>query len=501
MTPEGSKQYSSQAFDRFSGRFASQPDSNYPTHDVIIDGKKGYTGATLAYKTPRTHVNTAPEQYKTEFSVLADPSTGNYYFTETGSIFFCQTETADGITDPGCIADSTTAMIDSGVDYKRTTLWTQNGYIYILDEFIVTDGKNHELDYSARENGANFFYVSYPQSGLTGAETGKQYQPYYNWPELFPASVTGFDGPAIVDLKEKPDLPLGLGSNGGGSLIAYPGPESIDITQPDTSRPYFEVKWMNRALTPDASAKFIRARLTAASNESLASMKATTLEQITEIDPEQTITWNAETEVTTATKKFSANAVSAQGGSITYSVVDAGTTGCTVHPTSGAVSFAAEGECEIEASGARMANVTPTGYGYKAASVSLVFEVGAAVQTCANTLFSKILFKGNATELERADKEQLLKALRKAKKAGCATLKFVGRTAKTSAKKGLEAKRADIAQERAAAVRKTANYYNERYEFGFKFAVAIVKRGDASPVDNTAAEIKAANRADVVGVK
>lgn len=94
-----------------------------------------------------------------------------------------------------------------------------------------------------------------------------------------------------------------------------------------------------------------------------------------------TVTWsptNLTTNMAASPKQITPNAtasVSAGGGSISYAVTSAGTTGCTVNPISGVITFATSGTCQVTASAA----ATPD---YAASSSSaVIFEISKVAQT------------------------------------------------------------------------------------------------------------------------
>lgn len=73
--------------------------------------------------------------------------------------------------------------------------------------------------------------------------------------------------------------------------------------------------------------------------------------QLPEPIPAAELTWDAETNIEASRSPFLPPTLpETNGGAITYSVVDPTTSGCTVNPSTGAITFVAAGDCEIRAS-------------------------------------------------------------------------------------------------------------------------------------------------------
>lgn len=72
--------------------------------------------------------------------------------------------------------------------------------------------------------------------------------------------------------------------------------------------------------------------------------------------PSQTVTWsptNTTAQTTQSSVTPSSSAVTSGNGAISYSVVNAGATGCTIHPTTGVVSYTGVGSCLVRATAAQ----------------------------------------------------------------------------------------------------------------------------------------------------
>ncbi len=116
----------------------------------------------------------------------------------------------------------------------------------------------------------------------------------------------------------------------------------------------------------------------------------------------QAVTWAPTTAITAASNRIftpSTLATSTGPGAISYAVTNAGATGCTVNPTSGAVSYSALGNCEVTATSAA------TSY-YLVAIQAVVFTINPAPQTVTwspttalNTDESPYLVPASATAL------------------------------------------------------------------------------------------------------
>ncbi|MGB4324121.1 MAG: fibronectin type III domain-containing protein, partial [Candidatus Nanopelagicales bacterium] len=88
----------------------------------------------------------------------------------------------------------------------------------------------------------------------------------------------------------------------------------------------------------------------------------------------QTVAWAPTTSITTSTTTPSVLATTDGNGVISYAVTNAGETGCTVDPSTAAVTFTGAGSCQITAS----ATETTT---YTAASTAVTFTVALTPQT------------------------------------------------------------------------------------------------------------------------
>lgn len=88
----------------------------------------------------------------------------------------------------------------------------------------------------------------------------------------------------------------------------------------------------------------------------------------------QTVTWPADTSITTTTPAPSTPATTDGNGTISYAVTSAGTTGCTVNSSTAALTFTGAGSCQITASASETTSFT-------ANSTAVTFTVALTPQT------------------------------------------------------------------------------------------------------------------------
>ncbi len=87
----------------------------------------------------------------------------------------------------------------------------------------------------------------------------------------------------------------------------------------------------------------------------------------------QTFTWSPTTSISFGSGTFTPSAapVSSAGSTISYAVASAGTTGCTVNPSTGAVTYTAAGSCAVTATAAQTAD-------YTSATATVTFSIAEA---------------------------------------------------------------------------------------------------------------------------
>lgn len=105
----------------------------------------------------------------------------------------------------------------------------------------------------------------------------------------------------------------------------------------------------------------------------------------------QTFTWNPTTSISFGSGTFTPSAapVSSAGSTISYAVSSAGTTGCTVNPSTGAVTYTAAGSCSVTATAAQTTD-------YTGATATVTFSIAEAaaaptVTTASTTTTSLLL--------------------------------------------------------------------------------------------------------------
>ena len=139
--------------------------------------------------------------------------------------------------------------------------------------------------------------------------------------------------------------------------------------------------------------------------------------------PAATFSWAPLTKVTTLTKAPSVLATSNSSGAITYAVSNAGTTGCTVNATTGALTFAAAGNCVVTATVASDGTYAET-------SVSVTFAVTKA--NCKAVNLGNVNFAKGSSLLNASSRKQVAAYVTQIVSRGCGAVVLNGRGATTS---------------------------------------------------------------------
>jgi len=375
---------------------------------MLVDGKKVYQAMDINRRFPT--VSLALRQHPVSYTL--DKINGIVTYTETGELSSCSNESAR-IHEVSCKTFAGD-MLDSGVALTRVTVVDLATLRYRFDDtFTSTDGNPHTVTTSYYEgNVSSETYmtdVKLPAevSGATGGvwTDGNAMSSWTN--------VQGFNpGPTTVDFKIRKDDPTAW-DNPVGSVIYTFTPDRIISTRAGRIMTFYD----NRSLNAVTPLHFAAGYTMAASDEELATNKAWLRNWSLMEYPAVDVSWNPEKKVTTDTTSLSSLATAADGASIVYGVEDAGTTGCTIDPVTGAVTFLNDGTCVVDATASKL--------GFRDNRVEVELTVEPALK-CLTPYVGKIEFGKNNAAISAASKKKLARLVALMVKARCGHIALTG---------------------------------------------------------------------------
>ncbi len=282
----------------------------------------------------------------TTLNVSASSDNGLTANDQSGTTFTIKSVTYNGTT-------ITTAGSITGPAGTLTITDLANGYFTFVPSGLVTSPTTVTFTYSLIQTG-----VSSPQSSTTSATVTIYMVGTQSVTWVTPSSLTTAQSPY--------NLPLATTSPGGGAITysvnpAVANPASCSINPTTGLLSFTGTGTCSLIATASATSSYAAA--------------STTVSIVIGLAP-QTISWSPTTSLLLSAGSYTADsgAITSGNGAITYSVTSAGTTGCTIDPNLGTLTYTGTGTCTVKVSAAATSL-------FSAATATYTFSIANSSQT------------------------------------------------------------------------------------------------------------------------
>jgi len=463
-------------------------------YGLEVDGRNAFMGRQL-----RDRYTSLPLALSIPtFSIMYDAGNGDLSITESTKIVRCFNPALNDYWNVNCFKDGANQnAIDTGVSFTRTTHILGDGQTYrIEDSFTSSDSAAHTVTARYIEEPVNTSEVQFPvgstslPGGLVTGYDGKSWIPSTTrWGSTHVVAPAG--EPTVVNIITDYTSAPSVDNPVGSITYAHRPDYFVGRAAQDT---HFFAVYSNRTVDATTPLNVQIAYEMASSQEKHVARAAANLAYVYDnFFPVPDLTWNASTSVLTTTTSLSELASTTSGRPITYSVHDAGTTGCTIDASSGAVAFTGPGTCVLTAS---IASGGEWSYNSRDLLLTVTNPVVAAM--CRSGMDASISFAYGKSALSGAATSKLSRFASAAKKAGCTRITVTGFTAKTTSVIGANRFRRTLAQQRANAVKAYLQHWLSVNHASITIRTLTAVRSDKSATDSSWAAIRRHLRADLI---